>query len=1023
MQRTYAPNLLPILCLVSALGLLLVNLPEVAAQAPTAHSDSAAPQASSGSSSVFDDKGSTGPATYIIRLKDAPLASYRGGLAGLNATSPQATRAIKLNLRSAASVAYRGYLARQRSQTMRAIEQTIGHAATIVYDYDVALNGMAVRMTAAEAARVASLPGVASVRADTWRQPTTTVSPPFIGATQIWDGTATGGLPGTKGQGIIIGVIDTGIWPEHPSFADDHTYPAPPASWGGTCAAPADSTAPYTCTNKLIGVQFFLTGYTAAVGGTYDGRFKSGRDDNGHGTHTASIAAGNQGVDATLLGVPRGQISGIAPRAYVAVYKALGPRGGLTSDLAEAIDRAVADGVDVINYSIGGGALDPWDDEVALAFLAARDAGVFVAVSAGNSGPGTNTIGSPANAPWLTAVGASTSNRQYTSIITLTGSLSPTIQLYGTTVTTGVTSFRLRDAEGIRDIFGDTVDFCPMPYPPGTFQPTDVVLCLNVGFAEPLRMADNVKAGGAGGIIVYNLGQSLLRTDNFIIPQVHVQNDTGTRIKDYIRHNSVVTVTFSAGRETFAPDLNRGIVADQIATFSSRGPNDPALDIVKPDVAAPGVQVLAGASPQHDGPGARGQLFQSLQGTSMASPHVAGAAALLKALHPTWAPAEIQSALMSTAKTAGVLKEDSSTAADPFDRGSGRIDLTVAARAGFVLDETTAHYLGANPSFDGSPATINQASLGDSVCVISCSWTRRLRSTASVPVTWSVSSTAPTSMTLTATPSSFTLNAGATRVLTFTANVANMSIGDWAFAQVNFTPNITATVQAHFPLAVRPARSNLPDTVEINTLRSTGTYTLTGVRALAITDRTDSVYGLTEAELTYRSLRPDVDNGAYIISRTVPLDSKRFVAEIVASTTSPPLISVYQDNNGDGVLELGELVCSTAEGYCSLNDPAPVAYWIFVSSRDAQANAVTLATAIVPKSSSNNLRINGPNSVPGGAPFNLRLSWNTARMLPGSRWYGAFELGANAASSSNLGRVNIDLIGPRGTFLPILTKN
>jgi hypothetical protein len=648
---------------------------------------------------------------------------------------------------------------------------------------------------------------------------------------------------------------------------------------------------------------------------------------------------------------------------------------------------------------------------------------VFVAVSAGNSGPRRSTIASPANAPWVTTAGASTSNRQYTSSITLTGSVSPTIRLSGTSITPGVANFRLRDAEGIRDIFGDTTDFCPMPYPPGTFQPTDVVLCLNVGFAGPLRMADNVKAGGAGGIIIYDyeLLESMPSTDSFATPAVHVQNDTGVRIKDYIRHNPVVTVTFSAGRETFAPDPDLGIIADQIATFSSRGPNAPALDILKPDLTAPGVQVLAGASPQHDGPGVQGQLFQVLQGTSMASPHVAGAAALLKELHPAWTPAEIQSALMSTAKTAGVVKEDGSTAADPFDRGGGRIDLTVAARAGFVLGETTTNYLGANPSLDGSPASINQASLGNSVCVITCSWTRRLKSTASVPVSWSVSSTVPTSMTLTATPSSFTLNPGATQTITFTANVVDMPAGAWAFAQVNFTPNITATVPAHFPVAVRPARSNLPDTVRINAVGNTGTYTVSGIKAIAIADLADSVYGLTEAELISRVLRQDVDNGSLIISRTVQLNSKRFVAEIVNSTTSVHSMNVFKDN-GDGVLELGELVCSTAEGYCSVNDPAPAVYWVLYGST-AQTNAVTLAIATVPKSSSNNLTIGGPNSVPGGTLFNLRLDWNTARMLPGSRWYGAVDLGTNTASIGNLGRVNINLIGPRGTFLPMLIKN
>jgi hypothetical protein len=277
-------------------------------------------------------------------------------------------------------------------------------------------------------------------------------------------------------------------------------------------------------------------------------------------------------------------------------------------------------------------------------------------------------------------------------------------------------------------------------------------------------------------------------------------------------------------------------------------------------------------------------------------------------------------------------------------------------------------------------------------------------------------------MRLTASPNSFTLNPGATQTITFTANVVDMPAGAWAFAQVNFTPNTPAIVQAHFPVAVRPAHSNLPDTVRITAVRNTGTYTVAGIKAIAITDLTNSVYGLTEAELISRVLRRDVDNGAFIISRTVQLNSKRFVAEIIAATRPEHNIDVFRDN-GDGVLELGELVCSTTTAYCSLDDPAPGAYWIFVSSTATQSNAVALAIASVPKYSSNNLRISGPNSVPGGRLFDLRFDWNTSRMIPGSRWYGAFDLGTNAPNAGNLGRVNINLIGPRGVFLPMLMNN
>jgi len=219
--------------------------------------------------------------------------------------------------------------------------------------------------------------------------------------------------------------------------------------------APADGTKGYACNNKLIGIQYFLKGYVAQNEGKYDGLFHSARDDNGHGTHTASTAAGNENTPADIYDIDRGTVSGMAPRAHVAVYKAVGPGGASQSDLLAAIDKAVADGVDVINYSIGSTFdTNPWEDPDALAFLAAREAGVFVAVSAGNYGPDPETIDSPANAPWLAAVGASCPNRLYLSDITIVDPQSSVTSFYGATPTRGITDFNLTDAKGIADTEG-----------------------------------------------------------------------------------------------------------------------------------------------------------------------------------------------------------------------------------------------------------------------------------------------------------------------------------------------------------------------------------------------------------------------------------------------------------------------------------------------------------------------------------------------------------------------------------------
>ena len=302
-----------------------------------------------------------------------------------------------------------------------ALEAIGADADDKVQDYTNALNGFSAVISHDEAVALASSKSVKLVVPDELRQLQTDSSGEFLGLT----GRGGAWASGVTGEGVVVGVIDTGIWPEHPSFADDGSYAAPsilpldestyPAcDFGNTVHNPND--APFTCNNKLIGARQTMATYRALLGADPD-EFDSARDDDGHGTHTASTAAGNAGVEAEILGRDVGTISGIAPRAYVIAYKGLGNGGGFGSDLAASIDQAVADGVDVINYSVGGGpSLTGADD---IAFLFAADAGVFVATSAGNSGPGEGTIGGPASVPWLTSVGASTQKRFFEAEVKL----------------------------------------------------------------------------------------------------------------------------------------------------------------------------------------------------------------------------------------------------------------------------------------------------------------------------------------------------------------------------------------------------------------------------------------------------------------------------------------------------------------------------------------------------------------------------------------------------------------------------
>ena len=348
------------------------------------------PALASGGGRSFAQEGAK---SYIVVLQGDPIAASSSDASGFAANR----------------VDTREYEDSLESEHDKSLEEAGASVNAKVHDYTFALNGYSAILTQDQVDAIKLQKNTVLVMEDQMRYPQTDSSPDFLGLT------VKGGAydSGYTGEGVVVGIIDTGIWPEHPSFADDGSYPAPPTGplpcdFGNTTHNPND--APFTCNNKLIGAYQMLNTYRALLGADPD-EFDSARDDNGHGTHTASTSAGNAGVDASMYGLPVGTISGIAPRAHIIAYKGLGNLGGFTSDLAAAIDQAVADGVDVINYSIGGGAGGPGADE--LAFLFAADAGVFVATSAGNSGSGAATVGNPATMPWVTSVGASTQSRVF----------------------------------------------------------------------------------------------------------------------------------------------------------------------------------------------------------------------------------------------------------------------------------------------------------------------------------------------------------------------------------------------------------------------------------------------------------------------------------------------------------------------------------------------------------------------------------------------------------------------------------
>ncbi len=772
---------------------------------------------------VANETNAPGVDTYIVRHQAPSLAQYRGTIAGLAPTSPEATGAVRLDARSAASQAYLSYLSGLHGDLAAAIQSRVGRQVEVVHRYDAVFNGIAVRMTAAEAQQVSSLAGVRSITRDYSRELLTDNGPRWIGADAIWgEEPPSGNAPcvGNCGEGIVVGIIDTGVNHDHPSFADvggdgyDHSNPR--GQFYGACDP---ITGLPFCNDKLIGF--------------YDFTGSGPEDDHGHGSHTASTTAGNVldiELTAPTITVPRA-ISGVAPHANVISYKGCSgtPVGCLISALIGSINAATLDGVDVINYSIGGASANPWTDLDAQAFFDAYTAGIFVATSAGNDGPGFGTLGSPADAPWVTSVAASTHDRKLANgIVNLTnedGSAGPD-DIFGASLTAPLDAARVVYAgdygaalcgAGTGDpATGEGSD--GNPFAPGTFS-GEIVVC-DRGEYGRVHKSENVMEAGAGGYVLANdsaNGDSLVG-DAYPLPGVHISFDNGVILKAWIAANggaaNAGTGEINGSNPSSAPENG-----DIMASFSSRGANPAAPSVIKPDVTAPGVDILAAwMTAAGTLPGGAPE-YGVISGTSMSSPHTAGSGALVLAANPTWSPDEVKSALMTTAFTTapgngsevhGVLKEDGATPADPFDMGAGRVDLHVAANAGFVLDESAANYDAANPGVGGDATTLNMASLGDNDCGSdnvdeTCSWTRTIKSTLAQPVSWSLTSSVPAGMTVTASPSFFTLAPGASQEITFTADVSGVSPKDeWTFAEVQFTPSDGSVPPAHFPVAVIP---------------------------------------------------------------------------------------------------------------------------------------------------------------------------------------------------------------------------
>jgi subtilisin family serine protease len=752
---------------------------------------------------------SSAPVNVVVKLDYDSLAGYRGGVKGYAATSPSVTRR-ELNPRDANVRRYAGYVAGVEGSFKRALQSRLPAAST-GRSLRTVYGGVAVKVAGNRIADLLRVPGVAAVQKDSLQKLHTDSSPAFIGAPTIYN--QLGQTDEDAGKGVIVGVLDTGAWPEHPSYVDHGNLPAPPPKADGTPRTCdfgdnplTPSNDPFVCQDKLISGQPFLDTYNAVFG---DEVFPdSARDSNGHGTHTSTTAAGGPVAHANPLGIDRGAIHGIAPGAHVAVYKVCGPQGCFSSDSAAAVAQAILDGVRAINFSISGGA-DPYTDTVELAFLDAYAAGIVVSASAGNAGPGAGTVDH--NSPWVQTVAASTQRRTFRSTVTLSGG-GATLQVSGATITAGI-------ASPLPVVLASDPPYnnvgCEEPADPGTF--TGKIVACQRGPGRVLR-GFNVFQGGAAGMILYNAEPLDVMTDNHWLPTVHITPPETQQLLDFLAAHPGTTGSFPQGTRTTWQ-------GDRVTFFSSRGPG---TDWIKPDITAPGLQILAGMTPAPDpadpGLGPPGNLFQAIAGTSMSSPHAAGSAALVAALHPNWTPGQIKSALMTTARTAGVTKSDGTTPADPFDVGGGRVDLNVAGNPGLTFDESAADYVAAAVDVLGR-IDLNTPSVNAPTMPGQVSTSRVARNVSGRTLTYRVSTDAPTGTEITVTPSSFTLAAGATIRLRIRISAPNAAPGQY-FGQINLDRRGGSDL--HLPVAFVRTQGQVslnqtcdPTTIALETGRST----------------------------------------------------------------------------------------------------------------------------------------------------------------------------------------------------------
>ena len=919
---------------------------------------------------------------YIVTFADEPAASYEGGVAGYPRTRPDAGR--KLDPTRPEVIRYRDRLTKQHDAALTRV------GASKLYSYTVATNGVLSDLTAEQARTLSSTAGV-RLEKDAVRTLDTTETPAFLGLSEangLWSKL---GGDRAAGTGVIVGVIDSGIWPEAPSFAgaelkrDRAGQPVEASGlrgrWFGACDQ-GEQWNSQTCNDKLIGARFYVAGFGKQ--NIAKEEYLSPRDGGGHGTHTASTAAGNRVTAVAIDGEQQGSgiASGMAPGADVAAYKVCweakpgASAGCFNGDSIAAIDDAVADGVDVINFSVGGSSESSPLDSVEQAYRRASNANVFVANSAGNSGPGASTLDHPS--PWLTTVAASTFRKSEKAVKLGDGqsfvgaSISPALLSETKLVASAGSALASADPKLGRLCYPGTLD-------PAKVRGT-IVQCDRGGNGRAEKSVEVKRAGGVG-MVLTNTGPGSLNSDYHAVPTVHVGDAAGAKIKVYIATAAAPTAAFVAG--------SSGIQVPEVAEFSSRGPSTTTGgDILKPDIAAPGVDVLAAVAP----PSNFGRSYDYYSGTSMSSPHIAGIGALIRALHKDWSPSEVKSAMMTTAK-------DHASSRDPFAQGAGFVVPNRATDPGLVFPTSANDYrrymVGLGVQFaapnntltalDGSD--LNQASLAIGALAGRQVVTRTVRNVSDNTESYTVSHDVP-GLDITASVSPLVVPKGESKTFTLTVTQNGAEIGKYAKGSLTFTGDKGHVVR--IPVAVKPVAISAPTEISGTGANGSATYTVTA----GFTGTLDtSVRGLAAGTSTAGivtsgapSTTPNASNAVFPV--TIPAGAPLVRFDLDATSTTDDLdLYLYKAGAANPI----DLSASAAgDEQLTYTDLPAGNYTLLVNGYDTGGGgAFTFTSYVVPTGDAGNLTVTDGKAVTLASPVQLVASWKG--LNPSLRYLGVIS--------------------------------